>query len=56
MRAWVGSFGKPLLCVIEADGKLAGYRFENDKSPAIQVTACELFRGGRLLAFDDGET
>jgi proteasome lid subunit RPN8/RPN11 len=51
MRAWVGSFGKPLLCLIESDRQLAGYRFDNDDSWGVRVTACELLRGGKLLAF-----
>jgi proteasome lid subunit RPN8/RPN11 len=29
MRAWVSSFGKPLLCLIESDGELAAYRFSD---------------------------
>jgi len=31
MRAWVSCFGKPLLCVIEADRSLAAYLFESDE-------------------------
>jgi proteasome lid subunit RPN8/RPN11 len=55
MRAWAGSFGKPLLCLIESDGQLAGYRFDDDESSGVRVTACELLRGGKILAFDDGK-
>lgn len=32
MRAWVGCFGKPLLCVIESGDSLAAYVFETDGS------------------------
>ena len=30
MRAWVGCLGKPLLCVIESDDRLAAYVFRTD--------------------------
>src|SRR5258705_10504260 len=32
MRAWCSAFGKPLLCVIESSGIIAGYRFHDDES------------------------
>jgi proteasome lid subunit RPN8/RPN11 len=53
MRAWVGSFGKPLLCLIESDGELAAYRFDDDQSQGMRVTACELLPRGIVIAFDD---
>lgn len=31
MRAWVGCFGKPLLCVIESGAGLAAYVFSTDE-------------------------
>ena len=31
MRAWVGCFGKPLLCVIESGEALNGYLYESDE-------------------------
>jgi len=31
MRAWVGCFGKPLLCVIESGAALTAYVFETDE-------------------------
>jgi proteasome lid subunit RPN8/RPN11 len=52
MRAWCGSFGKPLLCLIESDGELAAYRFENDESDGVKITACELLPRGIVVAFD----
>jgi proteasome lid subunit RPN8/RPN11 len=52
MRAWVSSFGKPLLCLIESEGELAAYSFDSDESPGVRLAACELCRGGRVLAFD----
>jgi hypothetical protein len=54
MRAWVSSFGKPLLCLIESDGELAAYRFDNDESPGVRLVACELLPGRKVLAFDNG--
>lgn len=33
MRAWVGCFGKPMLCFIEGVEGLKGYLFENDEDP-----------------------
>lgn len=53
MRAWAGSFGKPLLCLIESDGQLAAYRFEDDASAGQRLRACELLPGGKVLAFDE---
>jgi proteasome lid subunit RPN8/RPN11 len=53
MRAWSGSFGKPLLCLIESDGQLRAYRFDNDESDGVEITACELLPRGIVVAFDD---
>lgn len=56
MRAWVGSFGKPLLCLIESEGQLAAYRFDDDESSGKALTGCELFPRGIVVAFDsDGD-
>jgi proteasome lid subunit RPN8/RPN11 len=55
MRAWSACFGKPLLCLIESDGKLAAYRFDNDQSNGVCI-ACELLPRGIVVAFDvDGD-
>ena len=51
MRAWSGSFGKPLLCLIESDGAVAAYRFDDDESDPV-VVACELLPRGIVVAFD----
>ena len=51
MRAWVGSFGKPLLCLIEADGKVAGYQYRSDESDGVALTACELLPRGIVVAY-----
>jgi proteasome lid subunit RPN8/RPN11 len=53
MRAWVGSFGKPLLCLIESDGELAAYRFDDDESDGVKITACERLPRGIVIAFDE---
>ena len=55
MRAWVGSFGKPLLCLIEADSKIRAYHYVDDQSVGVAVTACELLPRGIVVAYDNGE-
>jgi proteasome lid subunit RPN8/RPN11 len=55
MWAWVSSFGKPLLCLIEADRKVAAYLYMDDKAAAAKVTACEVLPRGVVIAYDDGE-
>jgi proteasome lid subunit RPN8/RPN11 len=54
MWAWVSSFGKPLLCLIEADRKVAAYQYINDEAEAAKVTACEVLPRGVVIAYDDG--
>ena len=53
MWAWVSSLGKPLLCVIEADGESAAYRYDDDTSAGIYLPACQLFHRGIFVAIDD---
>jgi hypothetical protein len=55
MQAWAGSFGKPLLCLIEADRKVAAYYIDN-QTEAAMVTACELLPRGIVIAFDQGDS
>ena len=55
MRAWVASFGKPLLCLIEADGNVGAYQYVDDESVGIALTACELLPRGIVVAYDNGE-
>jgi hypothetical protein len=38
--------------LIESDGELAAYRFENDESDGVKITACELLPRGIVVAFD----
>ncbi len=52
MRAWVSSLGKPLLCLVECEGELAGWRFDDDASEGAPLTACELFPRGVVVAVD----
>ncbi len=56
MRAWVGSFGKPLLCLIEADGVVNAYLYVDDEvDEGIALTACELLPRGIVVAYDSRE-
>jgi hypothetical protein len=55
MQAWVGSFGKPLLCLIEANRHVAAFLYANDEDTATALTACELFPRGVVVAYDDGD-
>lgn len=54
MHAWVSSFGKPLLCLIEADDLVIAYKYEDDEGEATQLTACELLPRGIVVAFEQG--
>jgi proteasome lid subunit RPN8/RPN11 len=54
MRAWTASFGKPLLCLIESDGIMTAYRFDNDESDGVLI-ASELLPRGVVIASDDGD-
>jgi proteasome lid subunit RPN8/RPN11 len=55
MRAWVSSFGKPLLCLIESDHTLQAFLYADDESPATEVTACELLPRGIVIAYNEGD-
>ena len=52
MQAWVGSFGKPLLCVIESEGCVAAFRFDDDGSEGARLMACERLPRGIVVSFD----
>jgi hypothetical protein len=54
MRAWVGSFGKPLLCLIEADRNVAAYQYLDDNAAAAKLAACELLPRGVVITFAEG--
>jgi proteasome lid subunit RPN8/RPN11 len=49
MHAWVSSFGRPLLCVIEAEGVARGFLYCDDTSPAVELARCELFPRGWVV-------
>jgi hypothetical protein len=52
MRAWASSFGKPLLCLIEADRQVTAYLYINDEAKAAKLAACELLPRGIVIAYD----
>jgi hypothetical protein len=52
MRAWVGSLGKPLLCLIESDGDLAAYLFATDEDPGRRLSRAS--RSGVEIEVQDG--
>jgi hypothetical protein len=50
MQAWVSSFGKPLLCLIEGSEGLSGYVFDSDTSQGEALTQVKLLPRGTLFA------
>ncbi len=52
MRAWVSSFGKPMLCVVKGEDELAGYRFDNDESNGEALVAIETFKRGAVVGVE----
>ena len=52
MQAWAGSFGKPLLCLIEADSNISAYRFDDDECEGIELERCQMFPGDIVIACD----
>ena len=53
MHGWVTAFGKPLLCLIEANDQVESYLYEDDTSEAVPLAACERFHRGFVVVFDD---
>jgi proteasome lid subunit RPN8/RPN11 len=53
MHGWVSAFGKPLLCLIEANNQVESYLYEDDTSGAVLLTACERFHRGFVVIFDN---
>jgi hypothetical protein len=51
MRAWVGCFGKPLLCVIESGAALTAYVFETDEDEGRPLAEVQR-RAQAVVAFD----
>lgn len=52
MRAWVSSFGKPMLCVIDGTNGLVAWRFDDDESTGERPTAVEKFKRGVIIVVD----
>ncbi len=52
MRAWCGSFGKPLLCLIASPADLCGYCFDDNKSVGQALEMVELFPRGLVIGVD----
>jgi hypothetical protein len=52
MHAWVSALGKPLLCLIEADGIVQAFCYDDDASTAVRLTACERFPRGIVVIFE----
>ena len=52
MRAWAGSLGKPLLCLIESNDCAIAYRFDDDEAVGVKLAACERLPRGIVVAFD----
>lgn len=50
MQAWVGAFGKPLLCLIAGEDELAGYCFEKDDSTGERLQHVKQFPGAAIVA------
>jgi hypothetical protein len=52
MRAWVGAFGKPLVCLIRGVDHLAGFRFDDDASEGTPLLLVEEFPRGIMIGVD----
>jgi hypothetical protein len=50
MRAWVGCFGKPLLCAIESGGVLKGFLYESDAACGEALSEVQRFPRNVLVA------
>lgn len=52
MRAWVGAFGKPMLCLIEGVDGLIGYRFDDDECGGKAMLTAERFPRNLVIGVD----
>ena len=52
MQAWVGAFGKSLLCLIESSGDVAAYRYDDAAATATPLAACLRGAGETVLVYD----
>jgi hypothetical protein len=55
MRAWVSCLGKPLLCLIEAGDRLAGYAFATDEDSGQPLVEVERFPRNAIVAVEAAE-
>jgi hypothetical protein len=55
MQAWVSAFGKPLLCLIEADGQARAFAYVDDQSQGVPLAACELLPRGVIVVYNPCE-
>ncbi len=53
MRAWVSCLGKPLLCVIEGNSKLAAYRFDTDESEGERLEGVKRLPRNLIVVAED---
>lgn len=53
MRAWVGCFGKSLLCVIESGETLTAYVFQTDEDGGQPLDEVERFSQGVIVAVEN---
>jgi hypothetical protein len=54
MRAWCGSFGKPLLCVIACGTQARATLFADDEDAGRPLPILEMFAGGIFVAVEEG--
>jgi proteasome lid subunit RPN8/RPN11 len=52
MRAWCSAFGKPLLCLIDSEDCLCGFRFDDDQSSGTPLELVSIFPRGVLVGVD----
>lgn len=52
MQAWVSALGKPLLCLIEAGGKVHAFRYDDDTSTGKRLEACQRFARGIVVVYE----
>jgi len=55
MWAWVASFGKPLLCLIESNRVVHAFLYKDDESAAVRLAECERFPRGIIVAYDNDD-
>lgn len=49
MRSWCGALGKSLLCLIESDGEVNAYVYDDDEAAASRLLACQRCPEGMVL-------